>query len=92
MDWRLPEAKQRLPELIDAATEEPQLIYSQDQLVAAIVEPHLFQEFLQWRLQHRSLGDDFAEFRRICEEENYTLEIPPRVDRANPFLEDDFSV
>lgn len=83
MDWRLSEAKQRLLELINAATEEPQFIYSHDQLVAAIVEPHLLQEFLQWKSQHRTLGDDFAEFRKICEEENYTLEIPPRVDRAN---------
>lgn len=39
MNWKLTEAEQRLTELIDAAIKEPQLIYSQDDLIAAIVEP-----------------------------------------------------
>ena len=35
--------------------------------------------------EERSLGDAFALLRRICEEEDYRLEIPPRQERPNPF-------
>ena len=36
----------------------------------------------QWR---PSLGDSFAELRRLCAEEGYTLEIPPRLNRDSEF-------
>ncbi len=32
-----------------------------------------------------SLNVAFAELRQICQEENYSLEIPARSDRDNPF-------
>ena len=36
----------------------------------------------------RTLGEAFEEFRQICaEEQGYTLEIPPRQERPNPFLD-----
>jgi len=71
------------------AIEEPQLIYNQDRLVAAVVEPELFQEFLEWKHQHHklSLADSFAELHQICVEEDYTLEVPPRQDRFNPSID-----
>jgi hypothetical protein len=34
-----------------------------------------------------SLADTFARLRRLCTEENYTLDIPTRQDRPNPFDE-----
>lgn len=34
--------------------------------------------------EERTLGDAFEELRRICDEEDYTLEIPPRQERSNP--------
>lgn len=45
------------------------------------------QEFLTWRRQkeEQTLGDAFAELRRICEDEDYTLEIPPRQERPDSF-------
>ncbi|BAY29829.1 prevent-host-death family protein [Nostoc carneum NIES-2107] len=65
MNWKLDEAQQKLPEVIDAIASEPQLIFKQDKLVAAIVEPKLFQEFLAWHQQQKvsPLADAFAELR-----------------------------
>jgi len=36
-----------------------------------------------------TIGAAFAELRRLMQEENYTLEIPPRTNRSNPFAADD---
>ncbi|KST66750.1 hypothetical protein [Mastigocoleus testarum] len=90
MVWTIEEAQQKLNELINAASLEPQMIYNQEQPIAAIVEAQLFQEFLNWRnLQKKSsIADAFAQLREICSEENYTLEIPERQDRSNPFIDD----
>ncbi|AUT04131.1 prevent-host-death protein [Nostoc sp. CENA543] len=86
MNWKIEQAQQQLSQLIQDAIAEPQLIYNQDQLVAAVIEPELFQEFLKWKHQHHqnSLADTFAELRQICIEEDYSLEVPPREDRFNP--------
>ncbi len=75
MNWKIEQAQQKFPELISAAAIKPQLIYNQDQLVAAVVEAKTFQEFLDWQQQYRqdSLADAFAQLRQLCAEENYTL-------------------
>ncbi|MGI2905081.1 prevent-host-death protein [Tolypothrix sp. VBCCA 56010] len=89
MNWKLDEAQQKLPEVIDAITSEPQLIFKQDKLVAAIIEPKLFQDFLTWHQQQKvsSLADAFVELRQICAEENYILETPARYsDNSIPFV------
>ncbi|MEC4812248.1 MAG: prevent-host-death protein [Scytonema sp. PMC 1069.18] len=87
MNWKIEQAQQQLPQLINDAIDEPQLIYNQDQLVAAVVEPEIFQEFLVWKDQHhqRSLAYVFAELRQICVEEDYSLEVPP-CEEAKPNL------
>ncbi len=89
MPWKLEDAKQKFSELIHAAVEEPQLIYDQNQLVAAVVKADVFQAFLLWQQQSQkaSLASAFVELRELCAEENYSLETPPREDRANPFAE-----
>jgi|GEM_PF-865730 len=81
MSWKIGEAKQKFSELIDAVIEEPQLIYDQNQLVAAVVKAGVFQEFLVWQQKKSSLANALAELREICAEENYQLEIPLRRDR-----------
>lgn len=90
MNWKIAEAKQRFSEVVKAAEDEPQLIFNRDRLVAALVEPDTFEEFLQWRheAERRSLADSLAELRRICAEESYTLDLPARDDRPNPFADD----
>ena len=91
MDWKVAEAKQRLSEVIRAAEDEPQWLYNRDRLVAAVVEPHILQDFLAWRerQQRPSVGEAFSELRRILAEEGYTVESPSRHDRVNPFADDD---
>ncbi len=46
-------------------------------------------EDLSWRnlKEGRTLGEAFEELRRICAEEDYILETPPRQERPNPFLD-----
>jgi hypothetical protein len=89
MNWKIEEAQQKLSELINAAVTEPQLIYNQEKLLVAVVEAELFQDFLAWQQQQRqsSLAASFIQLRQLCEEENYALEIPPREDRFNPFVD-----
>ena len=87
MNWKIAEAKQNFSELVRAAEDEPQWIYNRDKLVAAMVPAGTLQEFLSWRRrkEEQTLGGAFAELRRICQEEDYSLEIPPRQERPNPF-------
>lgn len=89
MHWRIAEAKQRFSELIHAVTKEPQLIYNRNQLVAVVVQAEMFEEFLSWQRQReqKSLATAFSELRQIAEEEDYTLEVPYRQDRPNPFID-----
>jgi len=89
MVWTIEEAQQKLTELINAASLEPQLIYNQEQPVVAIVEAELFQEFLSWHQQRQktSLTDTFTQLRQICDEENYQIEIDERRNRSNPFID-----
>ena len=84
MDWKITEAKQRLSQVICAAEEEPQWLYNRDRIVAVVVEPGVFREFLAWRQRERrrSIGEAFSELRKLCAEERYTLTVPTRsVDR-----------
>jgi hypothetical protein len=82
MKWTLEEAEKQLYSIINATSQEPQLIYTEEELVAAIVNPELFCEFLNWRQKaaKTSLAQAFKELQQLCVEENYSLEIPPRSD------------
>ena len=84
MKWTLEDVKKHLPSIINATSQEPQLIYTQDELVAAIVDPELLKEFLNWRQKttKTSLAQVLKELQQLCTEENYTLEIPARSDRT----------
>jgi hypothetical protein len=55
--------------------------------MAAMVPADTLREFLDWRHRRegRTLAEAFEELRHICEEEDYTLEIPPRQERPNPW-------
>ncbi|MBW4631409.1 MAG: prevent-host-death protein [Iphinoe sp. HA4291-MV1] len=78
MNWGIGEAQQKFSELINAAIDEPQLVYNQEQLVVAVIKAEMFQEFLAWRKQQEklSVADAFAELRQLCAEEDYIFEIP----------------
>jgi len=82
MKWTLEEAQKQLPSVINATSQEPQLIYTEEELVAAILDPELFKEFLNWRQKtgQTSLVQVFKQLQQLCTEENYSLEIPLRSD------------
>jgi hypothetical protein len=87
MIWKVKEAQDKFQELIGAADKEPQSIYSQDRMVAVVIEPMIFQKFLNWQQNQSSvsLSESLTSLRQICKEEDYSLEIPDRSDRSNPF-------
>ena len=39
--------------------------------------------------KHPSVGEMFSQLRQLCAEENYTLDLPDRTDRAYPLLGDE---
>lgn len=90
MNWNVAQAKQKLSEVLRAAAEEPQRIYNRQRLVAAVVDGETFEEFHRWQQlrEQRSIGERFAELRRICAEEGgWELPSPDREDRPNAFAE-----
>ena len=89
MPWNIAQAKQCFSQVVKQAAAEPQLIYNRDRLVAAVIDTETFGVFQTWRQRQsaKTLGEAFAELRKIAEEENYELIVPPRVDRPNAFLQ-----
>jgi transposase-like protein len=89
MSWNIAQAKQRFSEVVKQAAVEPQLIYNRDRLVVAVINAEDFAIFKRWRNQteRRTLAEEFAELRKIVEEEHYELIVPPRLDRPNAFLQ-----
>lgn len=90
MNWNVAEAKQKLSEVLRAASEEPQRIYNRQKLVATVVDGETFEEFQRWkrRSEQRTIGEEFAELRAIAAEEGgWELPTAAREDRPNPFAE-----
>lgn len=96
MPWKVAEAKQRFSEVLRAAREAPQLVFNRDRLVAVVIDAETFQAFQRWREQQETvtLAEAFVELRDLCAAEGYSIVVPPRHDRANPFAEalDDVSL
>lgn len=90
MEWKIAQAKQRFSHLVRSASTEPQLIYNRDHLVAAVVAPEDLRELEEFRQRARrkpTLVEATAPVRQACAEEGYELEIPPRSDRTNAFVQ-----
>ena len=89
MEWSVAEAKQKFSEVLRASNDEPQQILNRGRLVAAVVDAVAFQKFQAWQKQQEtcSLADTFAKLRKICQDEKYTLAVPPRRNRRNSFAE-----
>ncbi len=91
MSWNIAQAKQQFSEVVRLTAEEPQMIYNRDRCVAAVIDAESFKAFDAWRKKtaKKTLGEAFAELRRIAAEENYELPILPRsaVGRPNAFIE-----
>jgi len=89
MPWNIAQAKQRFSEIVRQAAEGPQLIYNRKRLVAAVIDAEDYRAYREWsdRASRRTLADEFAELRRIMQEEDYELTVPPRSTRPNAFVE-----
>lgn len=93
--WTMAEARKRLPELVQAASEAPQVLYRRDEIVGAIVGPHELARLTigqRERGEMRSIGAAFAELRRInvaSSEDDFDLVAPPRMPRPDPFADED---
>ncbi len=88
MKWNVATAKQKLPQLLRQAENGPQLIYNRNRFVAAVIPAASYEAFLAWQESQGSLWDDFSQLQKLCAEEDYILETPPRENRANPFGDD----
>ena len=84
-EWRIGEAKQSFSEVVRSAQEAPQKIFNRDRLVAAVISGELFEEIEQLTRERdrKSLASLGSEIREICDDEGYTIEVPPRVDRES---------
>jgi prevent-host-death family protein len=90
MDWKIGEAKQQLSDLVRRSSEEPQILFNRDRPVAAVINVAEFRQFVAWQTSRskRPLVDALAEAQRICQEEDYSFEVPARADRPNPLVEE----
>lgn len=88
MPWKIAQAKQHLSDVIRRAAREPQVILNRDRPVAAIIAAEDLADYTAWKKgrTRKTLAEHLEEMRRICEEENYVFEPPPRFDRPNPFV------
>jgi prevent-host-death family protein len=90
MNWKITAAKQRLSQVIRAAAKVPQIIYSRNQPVAAVISMETFALFEVWRREREQvqpLAEAFGDLRVLCAEEDYEFPETVRQDRLNPFAD-----
>ena len=94
MIWNIAQAKQHFSDVVKQAATEPQIIYNRNTPVAAMIAAEDLAEYQALKQAastpaKKSLLDHFAEMRQILIDAGYEngLEIPPRVDRPNAFVE-----
>ena len=83
ISWHIGTAKQQFSEVVRRAQTEPQMIYNRNQLVAAVVCPDLVDKAQGTPSSRsaRTLADLFAEFREVCVDEDYELQVGERRNR-----------
>jgi len=81
------DARSRFSELVQSAASEPQMLYNRGRPVAVLIDPQEYDRFCQWKAGQAtgSIAAAFAEIRERLGGESYTLEVPARRDRVNPF-------
>ncbi|MDO5623743.1 MAG: type II toxin-antitoxin system Phd/YefM family antitoxin [Pseudomonadota bacterium] len=92
MDWNIGNAKQQFSEVVRLAANEPQAIYNRDKPVAMVISAEEFEAYREWKVkqQRPTLAEQFAQIRKALIEEGAEdgIEIPPRVDRYNPLVDE----
>lgn len=94
MNWNVAQAKQHLSEVIREAAHEPQRIYNRNRPVAAVIAAEDLAGFETWKTSQaktgqKSIAEEFAVLRQLMIEAGFDdgLEIPPRIDRPNAFVQ-----
>jgi prevent-host-death family protein len=94
MNWNVAQAKQHLSEVIREAAHTPQLIYNRNRPVAAVIAAEELANYETWKKTQtesgqKTIAEEFAELRQLMIEAGFEdgLEIPPRVDRPNAFVQ-----
>lgn len=94
MNWNVAQAKQRLSEIIREAAHEPQMIYSRNRPVAALIAAEDMADYQLWKTEKaarrpRTLGEEFAELRRLAAGAPDPIPDPDRFAamRPNAFVE-----
>ena len=87
--WTLREAQNQFIDLVESCSQEPQILFTHGQPVAAVVNIEIFNEFWSFfqTRERPTIAELIRELRDIQQEEDIELELPERQDRPNPLLE-----
>lgn len=84
--WTVEEARDKFADLLQSANKEPQSIFNRNRFVAAVVDAETFEAFEAWQKERRQgVANAFDELSAICQEDDYSLEVPKRKNRPTPF-------
>jgi len=87
MNWNVAQAKQRLSEVIREAAREPQVIYSRNSPVAAVIAAQELPEYQAWK-QSRSrpatLAEEFDRLRELAVGDPDPIPEPDRLAAMRP--------
>lgn len=82
-DWKISDAKARFSEVVQASGKAPQLLYSRNKPVAAIIGMDQFHAYLRYQSQSQrpTMATLLAELEGINQVEADFGDAPPRVNR-----------
>lgn len=85
-DWKISDAKAHFSEVVLASSQAPQLLYSRNKPVAAIIGMGEFQAFQRYQSQARrpTMAALLAELDSINQLEADFGDAPPRMNRTQP--------
>lgn len=91
MNWNIAQAKQHFSDVVKQAATEPQIIYNRNTPVAAMIAAEELADYRAWKAlrQQKTLGEEFADLRRLAAGHPDPLPDPDRFAamRANAFAE-----
>ena len=87
MLWSVADARAHFSEVLRAASLAPQFVETRGRRVAVVLDPREFERFELWQRGQakQTIAEAVLSVREACSAEGYSLELPPRTDRINPF-------
>jgi hypothetical protein len=87
--WTLTDAQKQLIDIVEASSQEPQILATHGHPIAAVIDFTLFNELIvfQQTQQRPTIAELIEELREIQQQESIELEIPDRQDRPNSLVE-----